>query len=213
MARTVSSKVRKHVQSEIDPLVKVFLITIRHKDLTEPIRVSSDPTERVDADSINVIYGTVSRGLTFYYAGFEAALVSDEEGAAPQTQLSLPNADRKLVEAIESMGGKGKCYGPRREGNFSRHVFLHVSAGGKNNHLRSVKALSTGESGSRTVSVTQHSVRRRAGPRHRLRHMLLDDKVKAGVTLIVPRFFLLHVDTNLVNDIDDNVLLDIPSPL
>ena len=60
MARTVSSKVRKHVQSEIDPLVKVFLITIRHKDLTEPIRVSSDPTERVDADSINVIYGTVS---------------------------------------------------------------------------------------------------------------------------------------------------------
>ena len=104
MARTVSSKVRKHVQSEIDPLVKVFLITIRHKDLTEPIRVSSDPTERVDADSINVIYGTVSRGLTFYYAGFEAALVSDEEGAAPQTQISLPNADRKLVEAIESMG-------------------------------------------------------------------------------------------------------------
>lgn len=104
MARTVSSKVRKHVQSEIDPLVKVFLITIRHKDLAEPIRVSSDPTERVDADSINVIYGTVSRGMTFFYAGFEAALVSDEEGAAPQTQLSLPNADRKLVEAIESMG-------------------------------------------------------------------------------------------------------------
>lgn len=104
MARTVSKKVRKHVQAETDPLVKVFLITIRHKDLSEPIRVSSDPAERVDADSINVIYGTVSRGLTFYYAGFDASLLNDEEGAAPQTQITLPNADRAIIEAIESMG-------------------------------------------------------------------------------------------------------------
>ena len=92
------------MQAEIDPLVKVFLVTIRHKDLTDPIRVSSDPTERVMADAINVIYGTMSRGMTFFYAGFEAALVNDEDGAAPQTQLTLPNADRKIIEAIESMG-------------------------------------------------------------------------------------------------------------
>lgn len=104
MSRNISKKMRKHVQEEVDPLVKVFLITIRHKDLTEPIRASSDPTVRVGEDSINVIYGTVSRGQTFYYAGFDAMLVSDEDGSAPQTQLSLPNADRKIIEAIESMG-------------------------------------------------------------------------------------------------------------
>ena len=104
MARKVSARARKHVQAEIDPLIKVFLITINHKDLLEPIRVSSDPTERVGSDEYNIIYGTVSRGMTFLYAGFEANLATDEEGAAPQVQVSIPNADRSIVEAIESMG-------------------------------------------------------------------------------------------------------------
>lgn len=104
MARKISSKARKHAQAEIDPLVKVFLITINHKDLSEPIRVSSDPTEQVWSDEYNVFYGTVSRGMTFLYAGFEASLVNDEDGAAPQAQISIPNADRKIVEAVESMG-------------------------------------------------------------------------------------------------------------
>lgn len=104
MGRKVSKKLRKHVQSEIDPLIKVFLVTIYHEDLSEPIRASSDPTERVGSDEVNVIYGTVSRGRTFYYAGFEANLANDENGSAPQVTITLPNADRKMVEAIESMG-------------------------------------------------------------------------------------------------------------
>ena len=104
MARTVSSKVRKHVQAEVDPLVKVFLITLYHEDLSEPIRVSSDPTVRVGSDEYNVYYGTVSNGRTFYYAGFDACLTNDEDGAAPQMTLSIPLADRSMTEAIESIG-------------------------------------------------------------------------------------------------------------
>ena len=104
MARAVSSKARKHVQSEISPLIQVFLITIYHEDLSEPIRVSSDPTTRVGSDEYNVFYGTVSNGRTFYYAGFEACLANDEDGAPPQVQISIPNADRAMIEAIESMG-------------------------------------------------------------------------------------------------------------
>lgn len=104
MARKISKKVRTHVQSEVDSLVKVFLITIKHEDLSEPIRVSSDPTERISADAKNVIYGTVSQGRTFYYAGFEAALANDEDGSAPQVEISIPNVHRSMVEAIERMG-------------------------------------------------------------------------------------------------------------
>ena len=104
MARSVSSKARKHVQSEISPLVQVFLITIYHEDLSEPIRVSSDPTTRLGSDEINVFYGTVSNGRTFYYAGFDACIANDEDGAAPQVQISIPNADRSMITAIESMG-------------------------------------------------------------------------------------------------------------
>lgn len=104
MARTVSSKLRKNVQAEVDPLVKVFLITIYHEDLITPIRVSSDPTERIESDTTNVIYGTRSNGNIYYYAGFDCCLANDEDGAAPQVQISIPNADRSMVDAIESMG-------------------------------------------------------------------------------------------------------------
>ena len=104
MARKVSSKVRKHVQAEIDPFIKVFLITIYHESLSEPIRVSSDPTVRVGSDEYNVFYGTVSNGRIFYYAGFDACLANDEDGSAPQIQISIPNADRSMIEAIEKMG-------------------------------------------------------------------------------------------------------------
>lgn len=104
MPRAVSSRAKAHVQSEIDQLVKVFLITINHEDLSEPVRVSSDPTEKIDETAQNVIYGTRSRGKVFYYAGFEASLANDEDGAAPMVQISIPNADRSMIEAIEMMG-------------------------------------------------------------------------------------------------------------
>ena len=104
MARTVTQRLRKHVQSEIEPSVKVFLITIYHDDLSEPIRVCSDKVERLGSDEYNVYYGVVSNARTFYYAGFEACLINDEDGAAPQVQISIPNADRSMTEAIEQMG-------------------------------------------------------------------------------------------------------------
>lgn len=106
MARTTTRKMRRHVQEEVDALVKVFLITIYHKDLETPIRASSDATQRLEeySDEINVIYGTVSNGNTYFYTGFDASLANDEDGAAPQVQITMPNADRKIIEAIESMG-------------------------------------------------------------------------------------------------------------
>lgn len=106
MARAVSNRMRQHVQEEVDPLVKVFLVTLYHEDLSQPIYASSDATQRLDeySDEVNVIYGTVSNGIPYIYCGFEASLANDEDGAAPQVQLTLPNAHRSIIEAIESMG-------------------------------------------------------------------------------------------------------------
>jgi len=39
--------------------------------------------------------------MTFYYAGFEANLANDEDGAAPQVQVSIPNADRSIVVSVD----------------------------------------------------------------------------------------------------------------
>ncbi len=102
--RTTTARLRKHVQSVDEPSVKVFLITIYHDDLSEPIRVCSDAVERLGSDEYNVYYGVVSNDRTFFFAGFEACLVNDEDGAAPQVQISIPNADRSMTEAIEQMG-------------------------------------------------------------------------------------------------------------
>jgi hypothetical protein len=106
MSRKVTKRMRKHVQEEVDPLVKVFLITLHHEDLATPIRASSDATQRFEdeSDEINVIYGTISNGLKYYYTGFDASLANDEDGAAPQVQVTMPNASRVIIEAIESMG-------------------------------------------------------------------------------------------------------------
>ena len=90
--------------SEDSPLVKVFLLTIYHKDLEVPIRVSSDATVRLREEQENVIYGTVSNGVEYLYAGFDAALLNDESGSVPQVQITIPNAHRSIIEAIESMG-------------------------------------------------------------------------------------------------------------
>lgn len=90
--------------SEDSPLIKVFLLTINHRDLEEPIRVSSDATVRLRETQENVIYGTISNGIEYLYAGFEAALLNDETGAIPQVQITIPNAHRSIIEAIESMG-------------------------------------------------------------------------------------------------------------
>lgn len=106
MPRAVSMQARMAVMSEISDVVKIFLVTIWHRTLKDPIRVSSDPTVRLDefSDQVNVIYGTRSQGQTYIYAGFDCMLLSDENGAAPQVQLSLPNASRDIIEAIERMG-------------------------------------------------------------------------------------------------------------
>lgn len=104
MARTITQRARTAVMSEDSPLVKVFLLTLYHKDLSEPIRVSSDPTVRLFETQEMVIYGTVSNNKQYLYAGFEAALLNDESGAIPQVQITIPNAHRSIIEAIESMG-------------------------------------------------------------------------------------------------------------
>lgn len=104
MPRTVTQKARTAVMSEDSPLIKVFLFTLYHKDLTQPIRVSSDPTVRLRETQEMVIYGTVSNGKEYIYAGIEAALLNDESGAIPQVQISIPNAHRSIIEAIETMG-------------------------------------------------------------------------------------------------------------
>lgn len=104
MARQITQKTRASVMSEVSELIKVWLLTIYHRDLPQPIRVSSDATVRLYETQDAIMYGTISNGQQYLYAGFEAALLVDDTGTIPQVQISIPNAHRSIIEAIESMG-------------------------------------------------------------------------------------------------------------
>lgn len=83
----------------------ILLLTISHKNMSEDIRISTDPTTRLPAFTTdeNVVYGTVSQSLDFIYCPIEISLPSDEEDSAPQTELTVSNVGRELVEAIRSL--------------------------------------------------------------------------------------------------------------
>lgn len=104
MSRRVTARARRSFMSEDSPLIKVFLLTIEHRSLSTPIYVSSDATVVLWEDSTNIIYGTISNGIQYLYAGFQCELLSDENGAIPQAQLTIPNAHRSIIESIERMG-------------------------------------------------------------------------------------------------------------
>ena len=102
--RKVSKKLRKHVQAEVSSQIQVCLLTIKHEDLTEPVHVSSDATVRVAKTAENVVYGTISRGKTYYYAGFGYSLPNDEDGSAPQVIITISYVTHDIIKAIENMG-------------------------------------------------------------------------------------------------------------
>ena len=81
----------------------ILLITLSHSSLSEPIRVSSDPTSRISSTDADIVYGTVSRGNTFVFMPFTMSLPGDTEDSAPKTTISIDNVTRELVPTIRAL--------------------------------------------------------------------------------------------------------------
>lgn len=80
--------------------VPVVLVTIEHADLAEPIRFSSDATERFSVDPLE--YGTMSLGRRFDFAPFQITLPDDKEDGAPAMSLTLSNVGREAIRLLRS---------------------------------------------------------------------------------------------------------------
>lgn len=80
--------------------VPILLLTITHPDLAEPMRFSSDATQR-DSDT-PLVYKTVSRGDDYYFVPMQATLPDDREDGVPEAQLRLSNVGRDLIEVLRS---------------------------------------------------------------------------------------------------------------
>lgn len=101
MSRTISLDARKSVYAEETGEIWVFLVTINHEDLAEPMLFSSDPTERLSDDPLQ--YGTVSRGNAYAYLPMTVTLPDDSDGTAPTIKLGLDNTLRDTVPLLRSV--------------------------------------------------------------------------------------------------------------
>ena len=100
MARTLSLALRQAMFGEETGEVPVCLITIDHDLLDEPLRFSTDPTERLSEDPLR--YGTTSRGDIYDFLPISVQLPDDQEEAPPTMSLMLDNVDRDTIALLRS---------------------------------------------------------------------------------------------------------------
>jgi hypothetical protein len=102
MSRTVSVTMRDAMFAQESGQVIVTLLTITHPQLSAPFYISSDPTQVVSYTPL--IYGTVSRGLTYTFIPFSVILPDDKDESPPAAKLVLDNTARELIPLLRSTG-------------------------------------------------------------------------------------------------------------
>lgn len=95
--RTLSLNARRSPDEEVSDTLEVILMKITHPDLDDPVRLSTDPTERITTEPL--VYGTRSTWLTtdsspFLFVSLAAQLPDDLEGT--------PQAGALVLEAVDN---------------------------------------------------------------------------------------------------------------
>lgn len=81
--------------------IPAFLLTITHPTLINPILLSTDATTRLTDDPL--VYATISRGMTFLYAGVSLQLPDEQDSTAPAAKLVIENVTRALIPMVRSI--------------------------------------------------------------------------------------------------------------
>lgn len=91
---------RTNMYDEQSGVVEALLVTITHSSLPTPIRLSSDPTQRISLEPLE--YGTVSNGNTFKFVFISAIIPDDQKGAPPRAALVFDNISSDHIELLRS---------------------------------------------------------------------------------------------------------------
>lgn len=81
----------------------ILLLTLTADGLTDPIRVSTDPTQRVVETASDLVYGTISNGETFVFIPMTIKLPDDVDEGPQNMTLQIDNVSRELVPTIRSL--------------------------------------------------------------------------------------------------------------
>lgn len=79
--------------------VFLFLLTIDHDDLAEPIYVTNDTKETLSNGQL----GVTSNGIEFTYIPFKFALPTLEKDSIPTTSISMDNITREIVAVLTNI--------------------------------------------------------------------------------------------------------------
>ena len=107
MSTLISLNFRQSAYAAETGRVPICLITVDHADLADPIRISTDPTQRLTGagytDDTEVIYGTVSRGDTFVFLPVRLRISDDSDEGPGDIALEVDNVHRTYTETIRSI--------------------------------------------------------------------------------------------------------------
>ena len=106
--RTVSLTARLAHDEMSTEEVEVALFVVEHPDLAEPLRLSSDPTERLTDDPL--VYGTRSTWMganpvtePFLFVVTAAELPSDQEDAPAAASFVISNVSPEIAATLRSI--------------------------------------------------------------------------------------------------------------
>lgn len=105
MSRSISLNSRLSHDAEATDELEVVLLLLTHPDLDEPIRLSTDPTERLSVDPL--AYGTRSTWQTdddspFLFVLASALLPDDQEDTPAASTITLEAVDNRIAEQLNS---------------------------------------------------------------------------------------------------------------
>lgn len=101
MSRDLSMDLRQAMYGQESSVVPIFLITITHDELPDPILMSTDPTERLTTDPVT--YGTVSRGDDYLFTGAKFLMPSEGDDAPGTAKIVFSNVDRASIALLRSV--------------------------------------------------------------------------------------------------------------
>jgi hypothetical protein len=105
---TVSLNFREAAYAQSTGEVVICLITISHTSLTDDIRISTDPTERLYEYEGHQIYGTTSRGKEYLFFPASIKLPDDTDDGPRNMRIEFDNVGREYMETIRAIVGHPK---------------------------------------------------------------------------------------------------------
>lgn len=82
--------------------VFIVLITLDSDELTQPIRIASDPYENLPAEG-PLVRGVISNGDTYIFVPIDMWLPKDDNTGVVSAKMSIENIDRRIVETARSV--------------------------------------------------------------------------------------------------------------